>query len=75
MGCTKSTNVKVDNTHSWVSGTLEDVISGFARTWKIQKTHQGFCCLLGEKMNPAAAAEVKQKPTWGLGSSGLLGTI
>jgi hypothetical protein len=30
----KCTNVKVENTHSWVSGTLEDVISGFARTWK-----------------------------------------
>jgi hypothetical protein len=35
-----------------------------------------FLLFVGEKMNPAAAAaEVKQKPTWGLGSSGLLGTV
>jgi hypothetical protein len=32
-----------------------------------------FLLFVGEK-NPAAA-EVKQKPTWGLVSSGLLGTI
>jgi hypothetical protein len=38
------------------------------------KNPQRFLLFVGEKMNPAAA-EVKQKPTWGLGSSGLLGTI